>query len=70
MTLPLACSYRDTKATVSTNFLLRPPAKIILREATKCCHFYSVTLVTSEACTADSAVFDQQHIPPASNSNN
>lgn len=28
---------------MSTNFLLRPSAKMILREATNCCHFYSAT---------------------------
>lgn len=67
--LPLACSDRGAMATGSTNFLLGPPAKIILREATECCHFYGATRVAAEACTANSAAFDRQHIPPASNSN-
>lgn len=69
--LPQAFSSKGAMATASTKFLLRPSAKIILREATKCCHFHCVKPMmrtAAEAWTADSAVFER-HIPPVSNSN-
>lgn len=58
--LPLAFSNWGLIAEVSTNFLLRPSAKMILREATNCCHFYSATqrlLAAEKSTDTSSAVY-------------